>query len=213
MQIYKILSVLLCYPDQELLDSLPAINQELQKLAVDTHKLQPLLDYLANTDLIEVQENYVQVFDRTPSHSLHLFEHIHGEDRSRGQAMVDLMEEYKAAGFELVTDELPDYLPLFLEFLTVRDAQEAEELLIVAIDVIGHVGRKLATNGSLYAAIFEVLESLSPVAAQPLTVPPVRDMDEALEKFGPNPEGVEPLLQLTTASSCMTSTINERQAK
>jgi nitrate reductase delta subunit len=78
--------------------------------------LAPLLDELRSRPLIELQENYVATFDRSPSHSLHLFEHVHGESRDRGQAMVDLMDEYRRDGFEPLETELPDYVPLFLEF-------------------------------------------------------------------------------------------------
>jgi len=86
----------------------------------------------------------VQLFDRNPSHSLHLFEHIHGEDRARGQAMVDLIDEYRQHGFEPVADELPDYVPLFLEFLSLCDADEAARLLGDAVHVLAHVAKKLA---------------------------------------------------------------------
>lgn len=210
MNIYKILSVLLCYPEQALIDDLPVIYDLLDEMKIDNQPITPLLLELANKDLIELQESYVQTFDRTPTQSLHLFEHIHGEDRMRGTAMVDLMEEYKSMGFEMVTDELPDYLPLFLEFLSVCDENKAKELLGSAIDVISHVGKKLTANDSTYAGIFNLLETLSPVEPQPLISPPIRDMDEALEKFGPTTEGIEPLLQINTASACTTCTTNER---
>ena len=206
MNIYKILSILLCYPEQELIDNLPAVYDMLSEENLDSSTITPLLLELANKDLIELQENYVQTFDRTPTQSLHLFEHIHGEDRIRGTAMVDLMEEYKSAGFEMVTNELPDYLPLFLEFLTVCNDTKAKELLGSAVDVISHIGKKLTANDSIYAGVFDLLESLSPVAPQPLTAPPIRDMDEALEKFGPTTEGIEPLLQQNTSSTCTTCT-------
>jgi nitrate reductase delta subunit len=134
-------------------------------------------------------------FDRTPSHSLHLFEHIHGESRDRGQAMVDLMEEYKKHGLQMTGDDLPDFVPLFLEFLSQQDETEAARLLSDAVHVLAHIGRKLTANGSQYAGVFDVLQALSPVAAVELSEPPVRDMDEALETFGPGVDGVEPLLK------------------
>jgi len=199
VQLYKILSILLCYPEQDLLDNLAIIRSYLE--ADSLAELNELLTYLATKDLISLQEHYVQSFDRTPSQSLHLFEHIHGEDRIRGQAMVDLMNEYQTAGFELVCEELPDYLPLFLEFLAVCDPSKAQEFLGEAIDVINHIGQKLQQNNSTYAGIFKVLVRLSPVEPKPLTVPPVRDMDEAMEKFGPNPEGIEPLLSTRVVGS------------
>lgn len=217
MQIYKILSILLCYPEQELVDNIAAVRSYVEACGISNTKLNNLLNYLATEELISIQENYVQTFDRTPTHSLHLFEHIHGEDRIRGQAMVDLMEEYKGAGFELVSEELPDYLPLFLEFLTVCEQEKAKELLGEAIDVINHLGEKLAQSETHYAGIFEVLVELSPVEPKPLTVPPIRDMDEAMEKFGPNHEGVEPLLQTSllaglshhSTNSCQTNTCTQ----
>lgn len=213
MNIYKILSVLLCYPEQELIDSIPAIDQALTELQIDSAYIQPLLKELATADLITLQENYVQTFDRNPSQSLHLFEHIHGEDRIRGQAMVDLMQEYQNDGFVVAVNELPDYLPLFLEYLAVSDTKKSTELLGEAIDVIGHIESKLSDNNSIYAGIFKHLISLSPIQPKPLVTPPIRDMDEALEKFGPSPEGVEPLLQLNTSSACITCESSARQVK
>jgi len=195
MQHYQALSALLLYPDRELLDSLGTIEEILaEKPALHTPLL-PLLDYLSRGELIALQENYVTTFDRNPSHSLHLFEHIHGESRDRGQAMVDLMEEYKKHGLEMCGDDLPDYVPLFLEFLSQLDREQAERLLSDAVHVMAHVGRKLAANGSPYAGVFDAVQTLSPVVAEALTEPPIRDMDEALETFGPGADGVEPLLR------------------
>ena len=199
MKHYQVLSALLLYPEPELLANLP----ELEQVLTDTPEwqapwnalLQPLLTYLAETGLIELQQNYVMTFDRNPSHSLHLFEHIHGESRDRGQAMVDLMEEYKTHGLEMTGDDLPDFVPLFLEFLSQQDEAEALRLLSDAIHVLAHIGRKLAANGSPYAVVFDVLERICPVAAEALSEPPIRDMDEALETFGPSADGVEPLLK------------------
>lgn len=79
---------------------------------------------MADGDLLELQAEYVALFDKGRSTSLLLFEHVHGESRDRGQAMVDLMAEYEAAGFELDARELPDYLPLFLEYLSTRSEDE-----------------------------------------------------------------------------------------
>lgn len=192
---FKALSALLSYPQAELIEALPGISIAL----ADMPTLTPLFNYLATHDLIRLQENYVATFDRNPSQSLHLFEHVLGEDRARGQAMVDLIDEYRRHGFEPCTSELPDYLPLLLEFLAQIGPDEAARILGEAVHVIAHVGNKLRTGHSPYAAIFAQLESASPVAAAPLTEPPVRDMDEAMETFGPGVDGVEPLLRPTVA--------------
>lgn len=195
MQHYQALSALLLYPEQSLIDSLGDIEAILEKMPSLHAPVRPLLATLAKEDLITLQENYVATFDRNPSHSLHLFEHIHGESRDRGQAMVDLMEEYKKHGLEMCGNDLPDYVPLFLEFLSQLDTEEAERLLSDAVHVLGHVGRKLASNNSAYAGVFDALQLLSPVVAEELSEPPIRDMDEALETFGPGADGVEPLLK------------------
>lgn len=206
MKHYQVLSTLLLYPEPVLIEHLPELDAMLAENAAMYLPLRPLLDYLKTNDLIAVQQNYVMTFDRNPSHSLHLFEHIHGESRDRGQAMVDLMEEYKKHGLEMTGDDLPDFVPLFLEFLSqLDDAEEAGRLLGDAVHVLAYIGRKLTANGSPYAGIFDVLQQLSPVVAEELSEPPIRDMDEALETFGPGADGVEPLLKNQIAG---TQTIN-----
>ena len=193
--VYRALGALLVYPEAELQAAIPELARTLASEPDVLRGVQPLLAQLAEGELIELQQGYVQLFDRNPSHSLHLFEHIHGEDRARGQAMVDLIDEYRQHGFEPVADELPDYVPLFLEFLSLCDADEAARLLGDAVHVLAHVAKKLADSGSAYAGVLDALVWLSPVAPEPLTVPPIRDMDEALETFGPGVDGVEPLLK------------------
>ena len=157
--------------------------------------MQALLDYLGGNSLRHIQEEYVATFDRNRLHALYIFEHVFGEDRDRGSAMVDLLEEYRRHGFELGDDELPDYLPALLEFFSHISPDEAQKLLGDAIHVINHIGKNLRTAGSPYAAVLECAVSLSPVEPQPLIEPPVRDMDEAMETFGPDASGLEPLLK------------------
>lgn len=159
MQYYQVLSALLLYPEPELVAALPELATALDHTPRMRTALRPLFDHLADKDMITLQQEYVQTFDRTPGHSLHLFEHIHGESRDRGQAMVDLMEEYKKHGLEMTGDELPDFVPLFLEYLSQQDSEDAAgRLLGDAVHVLAHVGRKLAANGSVYACLFDVLE-------------------------------------------------------
>lgn len=213
MNQYKLLSVLLAYPSQALQD---AVDSDILPLLAQTpewqNTLTPLLRYLADTDLITVQEHYVATFDRNPNHALHLFEHLHGENRDRGDAMVNLLQEYQKQGFEPQGYELPDYLPLFLEFLSLQDAETAANLLGEAVHVLAYVRGKLTGNESLYAPVFDLLVGLSPVEPQELTVAPVRDMDEALEMFGPSADGVEPLLQPKLGSTQPIHLYPSRQA-
>ena len=196
--VYKWLSALMCYPEQDLLDALPEFQTALDQwteLAPKRQELQQLLDHLRSQSLRRLQEDYVLVFDRTRQHALYIFEHVYGEDRDRGSAMVDLLEEYRRHGFELGDEELPDYLPALLEFFAHIPAEEAEKLLGDAVHVTPHLGKNLAAYGSPYAALLQAAVSLSPVEPQPLVEPPVRDMDEAMETFGPDPQGIEPLLK------------------
>lgn len=196
--VYKFLSALLCYPEADLVEALPefqAALDQMPELAAHREGLQALLDYLGGNSLRHIQEEYVATFDRNRLHALYIFEHVFGEERDRGSAMVDLLEEYRRHGFELGDDELPDYLPALLEFFSHISPDEAQKLLGDAIHVINHIGKNLCTAGSPYAAVLECAVSLSPVEPQPLIEPPVRDMDEAMETFGPDASGLEPLLK------------------
>ncbi|MBC3884747.1 nitrate reductase molybdenum cofactor assembly chaperone [Undibacterium griseum] len=195
MQIYRILSALLSYPQADLIAALPEIEQALADDPDSLENLQTLTGYLKQHDLISLQENYVGTFDRTPSVALHLFEHIHGESRDRGQAMVDLIEEYRRYGFEPEASELPDYVPLFLEFLSLVDEETAEKLLGEAIHVLAAIGIRLQRKESPYANAFLMLTGFTDVVPQEQGEPPVRDMDDAMETFGPGADGVEPLLK------------------
>ncbi|GGY35279.1 nitrate reductase molybdenum cofactor assembly chaperone [Pseudoduganella albidiflava] len=196
---YQMLSLLLQYPEAELVGALREIEAVLAQRPAWRERLQPLLAWLGTTPLIELQQDYVATFDRNPGHSLHLFEHVHGESRDRGQAMVDLIEEYRRHGLDMACDELPDYVPLFLEFLGQLPDQDAARLLGDAVDVLAHLGSKLSASGSPYGVALVLLVEVSPVAPRPLTEPPVRDMDEALETFGPGADGAEPLLNSANA--------------
>lgn len=197
--LFRMLSALLSYPESDLVASLPEIGKRLACFPSSHTLLHPLLAHLAGHDLITLQETYVTTFDRTPSQALHLFEHIHGESRDRGQAMVDLLTEYQRHGFEPSVAELPDHVPLFLEFLSVIDPLEAGKLLGDAIHVLAAIGDRLERHASPYAAAFHVLRTLTDVVPQAQQEPPQQDMEEALATFGPGADGVEPLLKPTTA--------------
>ena len=164
MQTLKILAALLHYPEQEVQAAAP----ELRALVTadpllresDRRDLAAFLSRLQKGDLLELQSEYVATFDRGRKLSLHLFEHVHGESRDRGQAMVDLIEVYRHNGFELNARELPDYVPLFLEFLSQIPRPKAKDLLADAMPVLTMLGARLERRESSYAAIFGALEVL-----------------------------------------------------
>ena len=110
---------------------------------------------------MDLQETYGGLFDRGRATSLLLFEHVHGESRDRGQAMVDLMELYRGHGFEINTRELPDYIPLYLEYLSQRPQDEAEDGLLDVAHILALVGARLEDRGSEYGLLFRALLDLS----------------------------------------------------
>lgn len=195
--LFKLVSILLRYPSEELKTSLPQIRQavsELPVLKAYETELDKVLTHLEETELLTLQMEYVNAFDLNRSQALYLFEHIHGENRDRGGAMVDLVAAYEAHGLILEANELPDYLPLVLEFLSEVDNEVASRILADAVSVINHVGGKLKESDNPYAPLFDVIVDMSPCEPRPLIDPPVRDMDEAMDMFGVSNEGVEPLL-------------------
>ena len=203
--LFKLVSILLRYPTGELKASLPQIRQAVSELPVlkgYEAELESVLNYLEETDLLMLQMNYVNTFDLNRSQALYLFEHIHGEDRDRGRAMVDLVAEYERHGLVIGANELPDYLPLVLEFLSEVENEVASMILSDAVSVINHLGIKLKEKSIPYASLFDVIVAMSPCEPKPLIEPPVRDMDEAMDMFGVSNEGVEPLLTPGLPSSC-----------
>jgi nitrate reductase delta subunit len=124
-----------------------------------------LLSELATGDLYDLQERYVLLFDRTRSLSLHLFEHVHGESRDRGQAMIDLKAQYENNKLFMSTAELPDFLPLFLEFLSTLPAKDACEMLGQPAHIFAALAERLRKRRSSYEAVFRALVVLA--AAKP----------------------------------------------
>ena len=165
----KALSALLIYPTEELQHACGEISEAIEAEAaipfVVRDRLHRLLTELATDDIYDLQERYVLLFDRTRSLSLHLFEHVHGESRDRGQAMIDLKAQYQKAGLFMGAAELPDFLPLFLEFLSTLPAQEASDMLAQPAHILAAMAERLRKRGSAYEAVFRALVALA--AAKP----------------------------------------------
>ncbi|MCW3783159.1 nitrate reductase molybdenum cofactor assembly chaperone [Defluviimonas salinarum] len=165
MKTFKALSALLSYPTADLQSAVPAIRDVLeaegllhlgQRLA-----LEPLLAGMEEGDIYDLQERYVLLFDRSRTLSLNLFEHIHGESRDRGGAMVDLLETYRTGGFDLTGPELPDHLPVLLEFLSTRPLTEAQEILADAGHIIAVLAERLTRRDTPYAAVLTALAKVA----------------------------------------------------
>lgn len=199
MKTLKLLAVLLGYPSEELVESLPEIARRLGEDSAlrrgTQDALAGLLAVLNREDLLDLQERYVAQFDSGRSTSLHLFEHVHGDSRDRGQAMVDLNALYRRGDYVLTANELPDFLPAVLEYLASRPVQEVHELLEDCVHILRAIGERLLAGGSPYAAVFSALLDLHRAAplALPKTLPKAQarrtlddDWDEAPVEFGPN---------------------------
>ncbi len=160
------------------------------------------MEELGGGDIYDLEEKYVMLFDRSRTLSLNLFEHVHGESRDRGGAMVSLLETYRDGGFDPVTSELPDHLPVLLEFLSTRPFAEAQETLADAAHIFEALNARLARRESPYGAAFAALLQLSGAEADRGAVAELLDqpevdpndleaLDEVWEEsevlFGPDP--------------------------
>jgi len=188
---FKTLSALLSYPSSDLKSAASEIRAVLNSEGLAPkwiiERLDRLLKEIETLDLIELQERYVFLFDRTRSLSLHLFEHVHGESRDRGQAMVDLRTLYEQAGLEVDIRELPDFLPMFLEYLSLRPVDESRALLAEPISVIAALRERLARRKSPYAAVLRALEAIA--TGEPSAI----ELDELRKAPDDDPNDLEAL--------------------
>ncbi|MBL4681588.1 MAG: nitrate reductase molybdenum cofactor assembly chaperone [Pseudomonadales bacterium] len=161
MDILKVIARLLDYPREEVYlhkGELALLISDSVEISPD-HRSQLLttLDDIYQGDLMDSEERYTGLFEQGRSLSLHLFEHVHGESRDRGQAMVDLMAEYTSHGFEIESRELPDYIPMFLEYLSYQSDLDAREWLADVSHILALLGARLKERQSPYANLFESL--------------------------------------------------------
>jgi nitrate reductase delta subunit len=202
----KALSLILSYPTRELQEAMPEIGGVLaadSRLTAQARRaLRPLVEALGTRDIYDLEEQYVLLFDRSRTLSLNLFEHVHGETRDRGGAMVSLVETYRDAGFDPATTELPDHLPVLLEYLSMQPMVDAKDTLADAAHIFEALAARLARRESPYGAVFAALIQLSGATVNAETVaelleqPDVDPTDlEALDAvweesevtFGPDP--------------------------
>ena len=156
------------------------LDREAVAPLAERRALRRLIDEIACGDLYDLQERYGLLFDRTRSLSLHLFEHVHGESRDRGQAMVDLLALYEKAGLKATAAELPDFVPLFLEFLSTLPLEDARRHLGETAHILEALAERLKKRDSAYESVFRALVAIAEAK-------PDRDVVEALLQ-GPDPD-------------------------
>lgn len=184
MQIFKVISALMDYPQQGVYQH----QGELKDIIVAERSLSDecktaMIDFLqaqCSLDLLDWQSDYDALFERGRNLSLLLFEHVHGESRDRGQAMVDLMEQYKLAGLALDKNELPDYIPLFLEFLSTQDREDAKAWLMDVSHILAVLTTRLEERDSGYASLFNALLEISQASVD------MKEIREAVAKEEPD---------------------------
>lgn len=179
----RTLAALLGYPTAELLAHIGELRESLDIEAalggVARRRLDPLLDRLEGSDLLDAQAEYSDLFDRSRKLSLHLFEHVHGESRDRGQAMLDLAAQYMEKGLLLEATELPDYIPIFLEYASCLPPAEARETLTQPGHVLAALEQRLRERPSDYSGIFAAALALGGAR-------PDRSAIEELQKNAPS---------------------------
>jgi nitrate reductase delta subunit len=165
MKTLKALAAFLSYPSEEIRAAVPELLSVLdQEGAISKTQCRRIADVCAewaDGDVMDLQEEYVFLFDRTPSLSLHLFEHVHGDSKGRGQALVELDGLYRERGLENASEHTPDYLPMFLEYLSLLPPEEAQENLDGAIDVVAVLCERLKKRESSYAVFLEALQDIA----------------------------------------------------
>ncbi len=186
MQTYSIFSKLLMYPDKDFKKNINSITDIIKsdKLfsAKDIKKIDTFISYVDKNSLLFLQELYVSTFDRQKYFSLYLFEHIHGDSRERGMAMVDLKNLYSMSNLEITPGgELPDYIPVFLEFLSLISKHKASTLLGEVVNIIAILQRRLEMAHNPYHIIFSLLESLASIKSDRKIVENVLKSDGSLK--------------------------------
>ena len=179
----RALAWLLRYPDTEMRAVLPELGSALRaERALDAARLQELdvlIERLSSTTALRVETEYVELFDRGRRTALHLFEHVHGDSRDRGQAMVDLAQTYERTGLLQAPGELPDYLPVVLEFASTQPPSQAREFLRETANIVRAIFTALLESSSPYASVLAAVLDLAGERAEKVTLPDEPALDES----------------------------------
>ena len=179
----RVLAALLGYPNAQMRGYLAEMRDILQeeKAFSDARRaeLDALIESLASADALDAEANYVELFDRGRTTSLHLFEHVHGDTRERGPAMIDLAQTYEKVGLYLAPDELPDYLPAVLEFVSTQPPREARAFLGEMAHIFNALFCALQQRESAYASVPGALLELAGETAQAVKIAVEPPLDES----------------------------------
>ncbi|HYN64083.1 MAG TPA: nitrate reductase molybdenum cofactor assembly chaperone [Candidatus Limnocylindrales bacterium] len=179
----RVLAAVLGYPDAQMRSHLPEMRDLLRGERALSHsrlaELDALMDMLWRADPLEAESDYVELFDRGRGTSLHLFEHVHGDSRERGPAMIDLGQTYEKAGLILTEGELPDYLPAVLEFVSTQPVREARAFLGEMAHIFNAIFGALQQRDSAYASVLGALLELAGEKAQPVKPAAEEPLDES----------------------------------
>ena len=190
-QTLRALSLLLGYPDAALREVLPEMAAALRAegaLGARTEaRVQALIQSLQQGDPFDVEATYVEVFDRGRSTSLHLFEHVHGDSRDRGPAMVDLIQSYEQQGLYLDDGELPDFLPVVLEFGSTLPSSQARAFIGEFAHILNAIHTALVKRSAPYACVIASLLELAGEKIELVELPAEKTLDESWEE--PEPFG------------------------
>jgi len=161
VDILKVIALLLDYPTQEVRENkdelIHAITYAVEIPPDHRTQLLNVVTEIYDGELMDAEVTYTGLFEQGRSLSMHIFEHVHGESRDRGQAMVDLMAEYSKHGFDIASRELPDYIPMFLEYLSQKEDLDAREWLANVSHILALLCARLQERSSVYAHLFESL--------------------------------------------------------
>jgi nitrate reductase delta subunit len=178
----RVLAALLSYPDADMRRHLPEMLEILLRESAlpagRLAELDALIAALRDNDPLDVEAEYVQLFDRGRGTSLHLFEHVHGDSRDRGPAMIDLAQTYAQAGLLLAPGELPDFLPAVLEFVSTQPPREAKAFLGEMAHILNAIFGTLQKRGSAYASVLGALLELAGEKPQPVAIAVEESLDE-----------------------------------
>ena len=179
----RVLARLLGYPDAALREHLDEMRQALHdEAAVQPARLaelDALIDSIATQSAIDAEADYVQLFDSGRRTSLHLFEHVHGDSRDRGPAMIDLAQTFEAAGLYLAEGEMPDHLPVVLEYASTQPPREAKAFLGEMAHIFNVIFSALAKRQSRYASVLGALIELAGETAHAVNVPDEEPIDQS----------------------------------